>query len=83
MTPEEQRSLVKQTVTETLLQLGVDVTEPEQVLEFQRDLQHLRKWRKTVETVESRSALAIVLTLISGIAAAAWLGFQQMVSKGG
>ena len=80
-TPAEQRRLVKETVRETLLQLGVNVEEPEEVLAFQRDLHHLRKWRLTMEALEGRSAWMVIATLITGVLAAFWIGFQTMLGR--
>ena len=46
MTHDELRALVAGTVRETLVQLGVDPSDP---LEMQRDFQHLRQWRESGE----------------------------------
>lgn len=68
---------IRRVVKETLLQLGVDVADSDNVVEFQRDLHHLRKWRKAVEQVEGRAFITAIMTLLAGVAAAAWLGFKQ------
>jgi len=76
----EQRQLVEAAVEQTMLKLGVDVSNPEEIIQLQQDFQHLRKWRKTVNQIESKSVLTIVGIFATGVAAAIWLGFKQLVT---
>ena len=79
------REIVKQTVRETLTTLGFDVRHPLEVQkdmaalrevrlltddpEFQRDMIHVRKWRKTMDKVEGRSTVAALgFACLGGIA---------------
>lgn len=64
---------VQQTVSETMLRLGVQVTDP---IEMQKDFQHLRDWRKTTDSVKTKAMLAMVGILISGLAASVWMGIK-------
>lgn len=80
--PDLSDDQIRRVVKETLLQLGVDVSDPDSVVAFQRDLHHLRKWRIAVEQVEGRTMLAAFATLGAGIAAAIWIGFKQLVNGG-
>jgi hypothetical protein len=77
--PEELRALIKLTVAEALLQLGVDTSDPEQVLEFQRDLQHLRDWRISVNEVKSKGLMLVVGTVGAGVLGALWIGFKDLI----
>ncbi|MVT77752.1 hypothetical protein GPL20_32665 [Bradyrhizobium cajani] len=52
---------------ETLLLMGVDVSKPEAVQEMQADFQQVRKWRKSVETVQRQSLLTAIGIVVSGI----------------
>src|SRR5690606_5933127 len=47
VTEAEIRRIVSETVTETLMRLGIEADEP---LDVQRDMQHLRAWRTSTET---------------------------------
>lgn len=67
---------VQQTVSETLVRLGVEVTDP---IEMQKDFQHLRDWRETTNTVKSKALLAMVGLLVSGLAASVWMGLKETI----
>ena len=67
------RVIIKQTVHETLAELGVDHDSP---LEMQKDFQHLREARTTMEAVRSKGVLTIIGFLVTGIVAAIWLGLK-------
>ena len=74
LTKEELRSVVKEAVHETLMQLGVDTSDP---LSMQRDFQHLRDWRLAQQTVKSKSFIAITGIIISGVTALVWVGIKS------
>lgn len=76
----EQRQLVEAAVEQTMLKLGVDISNPEEIIQLQQDFQHLRKWRKTVNQIESKSILTIIGIFVTGVASAVWLGFQKLVT---
>lgn len=73
LTPDEARVLIRDTVRETLLTLGLSMDDP---LQVQKDFQHLREWRETTEAVKKKTAMAIAGVLVSGICAAAWMGIK-------
>ncbi len=58
-------------VDRTLTGLGVDMEEP---LEFQRDLAHLRRWRKAVDRAEGKGLLAFIGLLVIGACALVYMG---------
>lgn len=60
-------------VKETLLKLGVDSDDP---LEVQRDFQHLREWRTSINTVKKQGLVTAVGIITAGILGAAWLAFK-------
>jgi len=78
LTPEEARALIREAVRETFLMLGVKVDDP---IEVQKDFQHLREWRTTTDSIKSKGLLTLVGIAVSGIAAAAWLGFKALLGK--
>lgn len=85
-------------VKEVLTQLGIDPSNPLSSQQdfvalrevralvgspdFQADLMHLRKWRLSVESVQSKGLITMVGILVSGAAAALWMGIKAMVGAG-
>lgn len=80
LTPDEARVLIRETVRETLLTLGLSTDDPIQV---QRDFQHLREWRETTEAVKSKALLATIGLLTSGAVAAIWIGIKKYLGVPG
>ncbi len=78
LTPDEARSLIREAVRETFLMLGVKVDDP---IEVQKDFQHLREWRTTTDSLKSKGLMALIGILVSGLVAAAWVGFKDLVVK--
>jgi hypothetical protein len=71
---ERQRELVKQTVHETLLSLGLEIDDP---IKMQKDFQHLREWREASETLKSHGLTTLVGILLAGLLGAIWLGIKN------
>lgn len=85
----------QQAVHETLVSLGLDPKKPIEVQrdmaalrelremmtsrEFQADMMHLRRWRKSMDAVQSKGMLTLVGLITAGLAAALWIGFQRML----
>lgn len=78
LTPEEARALIREAVRETFLMLGVKVDDP---IEVQKDFQHLREWRSTTESVKAKGMLAVVGVVVSGLAAALWMGLKELLGS--
>ena len=78
LTPDEARALIREAVRETFLMLGVTVDNP---IEVQKDFQHLREWRATTESIKSKSLMAAVGLVVSGLAAALWMGLKELMGK--
>lgn len=78
MTREEAAAFVAEAVRQTLLQLGVDATDP---MEMQRDFQHLRQWRKAGEDLRSKGRLALLGIFLSGLVSLVAVGIKEWFSK--
>ena len=78
LTEVEAHALIRATVRETFLMLGVKVDDP---IEVQKDFQHLRDWRCTTDSIKSKGVLAIVGLATSGLLAALWVGFKELVKN--
>jgi len=84
-------------VGQTLLSLGINSEDPIEVQrdmavlhevrklhedkDFQKDLEHIRKWRTTMDAIQSKGVLTIVGILSAGTVAAVWIGFKQFLGK--
>lgn len=74
--PEAQiKGIVKEAVEQTFLNLGLDITDPEGMVNFQRDMHHLRSARIRKENLETKALSHIITMVLSGIAAAVIMFF--------
>lgn len=71
------RVIIRQAVHETLAELGVDHDSP---LEMQKDFQHLREARTTMEAVRNKGVLTILVFLITGFVALISLGVKTFLN---
>jgi 2-iminoacetate synthase ThiH len=82
MSPEEVKAIAtaaaKEAVKETLMQLGMSSVDP---IEVQKDMAHLRNWRKAVEGVQTKGLLTMVTILLTGAIGMFVIGFKDMVNK--
>lgn len=74
MTDAELKKIVSETVDATLLKLGIDATDP---LEFQADMQHLRAWRQSANTVKRQSLMTAIGILTTGILGLIYMAFTR------
>lgn len=96
MTPGEVKgiaeSAAREAVRETLLIVGLDVTEPLSAQrdfavmrevgrlamdpEFRKDIEHTRKWRKALEAIETKGVLTAIGMAVTGALGLLWLGLK-------
>jgi aspartate/tyrosine/aromatic aminotransferase len=69
---------VQRAVASILTSFGI---EEEDRKELRADLQHLRRWRKSVEQAQSYTFKAVITVLVTGVIGAAWLGLKVMLGK--
>lgn len=69
---------VRKAVAAILTSFGM---EEEDRRELRADLQHLRRWRKSVEQAQSYSAKVVISVIVTGLVGTAWLGFKVMLGK--
>ena len=69
---------VAEAVKQTLIQLGVDTSDP---LAMQRDFQHLRQWRQSGDTLKDKGMLAILGIFLSGLAALLVMGVREWMHR--
>jgi len=73
----EVKALMKEAVEETLTGLGFDTKHP---LAVQRDLQYLRDWRHTTESIRGKAVLVAVGIAVVGLCSILWLGFKALIN---
>lgn len=73
MSDEELRQLVRSTVNETLLGLGLESSNP---LALQRDLQFLRQWRQSTEAVRTKAMITVVGFVVTAVCGILWMLFK-------
>lgn len=75
-TPDELRDIISATVKQTLLTLGIDMSDP---IKLQKDFQHLREWRESTETLKKNGMIAMITIVIAGAATAFWMGVKAQM----
>ena len=71
-------SAVQRAVAAILTSFGM---EEEDRKELRADLQHLRRWRRSVEQAQSYTFKAVITVIVTGLVGAAWLGVKAMLGK--
>ncbi len=71
-------AIVLRAVATTLSSFGI---EEEDRRELRADLQHLRRWRKSVEQAQSYTFRAVVTVIATGLVGAVWLGVKVVLGK--
>lgn len=61
------KEAAKETVEELFLRIGGDVSDPDAVIEMQKDFQHVRSWRRAKETVQQHSLKTAISVIVTGI----------------
>lgn len=69
MNDADVKKIVAETVSETLLKLGIDASDP---IELQKDMQHLRQWRESIATVRRQSIITAVGVITLGVLGLVW-----------
>lgn len=69
---------VQKAVATILTSFGM---EEEDRKELRADLQHLRRWRKSVEQAQSFTFKAVVTVIATGFVGAVWLGIKATLGK--
>jgi len=70
------RRITKDVVKQTLISVGVDYTDPQ---DMQRDFLFMRDLRLTSEKIKTRGLFVLVGIVVTGIVAVMWLGIRQLL----
>ena len=71
-------AVVLKTVATILSSFGI---EDEDRRELRADLQHLRRWRRSVEQAQSYIFKAVITVIVTGFVLAVWLGIKATLGK--
>ena len=71
-------AIVLRAIATILTSFGI---EEEDRRELRADFQHLRRWRKSVEQVQSYTFKAVITVVITGLVGAVWLGTKAMLAR--
>ncbi|MEH2526274.1 hypothetical protein [Bradyrhizobium sp. AZCC 1620] len=71
-------AMVLKAVATTLTSFGMDEDDRK---ELRADFQHLRRWRRGVEQVQSYMFRAVITVMITGFVVAVWLGIKASLGK--
>jgi len=71
-------AVVLKTVATILSSFGI---EDEDRRELRADLQHLRRWRRSVEQAQSYTFKAVISVIATGFVGAVWLGIKATLGK--
>jgi len=71
-------AVVSRAIATTLTSFGI---EEEDRKDVRADLQHLRRWRKSVEQAQSYTFKAVITVIVAGLVGAIWLGIKVLLGK--
>lgn len=75
LTRDEISEIVSKGVMDAFVRMGIEANDP---TEMQRDFQHLREWRETMESVKKKSVLTVLGVLITGGLGLLWIGLKAV-----
>jgi hypothetical protein len=75
---DEVDAIALKAVATTLMSFGLDDDDRK---ELRADLQHLRRWRRSVEQVQSYTFKAVISVIVTGVLGAIWLGLKVVLGK--
>jgi SpoVK/Ycf46/Vps4 family AAA+-type ATPase len=78
MSHSELNDVVAEAVKQTLMQLGVDTSDP---FAMQRDFQHLRQWRESGEDLKRKGTVALLGIFFSGLVSLLVIGLRGWFQK--
>jgi NADPH-dependent glutamate synthase beta subunit-like oxidoreductase len=71
-------AIVLRAIAATLTSFGIDGDDRKEV---RADLQHLRRWRKSVEQAQSYTFKAVITVIVTGFVGAVWLGVKLVLGR--
>ncbi len=72
----ELETVISNSIVRAFTEMGIDTRNPE---EQQRDMAHLRRWRKAVDKTTSTTFTAAIVTITTGLLGALYLGITTLL----
>lgn len=79
LSKDEVEELLHETITKTLLAVGLDAKKP---IELQRDFSYLRNLRESSKSVKTMGLTALIVMFVTGTGTALVLGLKELLVKG-
>jgi len=73
--PLQIQEIVSKGVEQAFVRMGIQADNP---IEMQKDFQHLREWRTSMEAVKRKSVLSAIGVIVAGIITAIWVGVRAL-----
>ncbi len=74
LTESQLRLIIKETVHDTFISLGIQDAQP---IEMQKDFQLLREWRTSTEGIKRKGLIAFAALIFSGLSALIIIGLKE------
>ena len=78
MTPEEVRIIVRESVRETLVSIGVDTADSDAVTRMQKNMAWLNNRVELEERISAKVVVTIAVAAVGGLLSVLVLGFKQL-----
>jgi hypothetical protein len=80
MSPEETRKIVRASVQETLVSLGIDISNPESVEKWQRNMAWVDDRRRLEQHLSWKVVAALAVFVVGGVLSALILGVKTILN---
>jgi hypothetical protein len=77
---ESIEAAVVKAINATLMSFGIDADDPKEMKQLRADLDHLRKWRTSVEQAQSLTFRVVITMIVTGFVGAVWLGIKAVLA---
>ena len=74
--PCDIEEVIKETVRQTFITLGVDISNP---IELQKDFAHLRSWRESTREIKKNGVFALIGIVVTGGAGLLWTALKTTI----
>lgn len=71
--------IVDAAVKKTLLELNIDTSTPQKIIEFRDTMSDVADWRRSMRQVKQAGLTAAIGTIVTGVLAALWWGATSLI----
>jgi hypothetical protein len=77
LTEAELRKIIKETVHDTMITMGMQDADP---IEMQKDFQLLREWRKSTDEIKRKGILGLLTLICAGVISLIVIGIKSYLN---